>query len=140
MKEANLAKLAELKLKLQREGNNKPIPPDRQLWPRYLKEVRKATGMASIPFWRLLEINDNTGYKYEQLNPEHARIMPRELMDKVADLLGLPYAEVNDPTPMIQKLVGVDAEYKELLVFLYEHQITLQDLKNYVEIRRLFLR
>lgn len=140
MKEANLAKLAELKLKLQREGTNKPIPLDRQLWPRYLRELRKSTEMAGIPFWRLFGVNDNTCYKYEQLDPDHARILPRDIMDTIAESLGLTYAETNDPEPVLKKLVGVEAEYKELIAFLYEHQITLQDLKNYVEIRRIFIR
>ena len=136
MDQASKAKLAELKSKLQREGFDQEVPADRKKWPRFLQDVREATGLGGIPFWRLFGVSQSTGYSWS--NPGANRICPPEVMAKVADALGLKFAELADPEDLLYKVAGLPPEWREFVGLAYQHGLTLKDLQNYLKIRSMF--
>ena len=136
MDQASKAKLAELKSKLQREGFDQEVPADRKKWPRFLQDVREATGLGGIPFWRLFGVSQSTGYSWS--NPGANRICPPEVMAKVADALGLKFAELADPEDLLYKVAGLPPEWREFVGLAYQHRVTPTGFQNKPEVRSMF--
>ena len=136
MDQASKAKLAELKIKLQKEGFSQEVPADRKRWPKFLHDVREATGLGGIPFWRLFGVSQSTGYSWS--NPGSNRICPPDVMARVADALGLKFATLAEPDDLLRKVVGLPPEWREFVGLAYQHGLTLTDLQNYLKIRSMF--
>lgn len=129
------AKRAEIKAQLRHDGYAEQVPRDKQLWSAFLRRLREATGLSGTAFWTLFGVAPSTGSKYEQKNPEHQRACPPFVMQRVAEILGIPFEAEPQADNVLKKVVGLRPDLKELLAYAYENNITLRDLHAYVEIR-----
>lgn len=140
LKQANLAKLAEIKLKLKRDGFTDKIPMDKRLYPRFLRDLRVATELSSASFWGLFQVPISSGYKYENPSREGQRYCPQRLMDTIAAQLDLQYTTPNDADYFLHDIEGLTEEDRTMLLYIHRHNLTLKDLKNINEIKILINR
>lgn len=136
--ERQQAKLNELRDYLHRTGKAPKIPHDRTLWAKMLRQLRLDLGLSSNSFWELFHVNASAGQKYNQLNPAFVRICPDHIMQRVADQLGLDFLPEDAEHIIEKRIANLDKDTQNIVRFIHQNNISLQDMHNWLKIKALF--
>lgn len=133
-----LAKIADMRRQLERMGFKTPIPQGDLQRAKYFKSLRKSLDLTAITFWGLFNVPPSTGQKYEQLRSDLVRHCPDDVIQALSDGLGLVITPSPTEAEDLEQVPQLSQEQRRILLFVAQHGLTLQDLKNYVEIQKLF--